>query len=187
MKSISSRGLGLARSNSTPAYRSSVFSRTITRSTGTSLKKRPHARVVLARAGCRRTAPTPAARWTLMLRKPVPTGVVIGAFRAQRVRRMLASDAVGQRRCPVRCHHVHARLLNVPVDLHAGGVDALRAASANSGPVPSPVISVTSCAMVRAPGRCAVAPLCQVVQCTRCACRSDYRTVYRSVAGLLQV
>ena len=30
-----------------------------------------------------------------MLRKPVPTGVVMGAFRAQRVRRMLAMVASG--------------------------------------------------------------------------------------------
>ena len=58
-----------------------------------------------------------------MLRKPVPTGVVIGAFRAQRVRRMLSSTASGSG-VPVRCHHVDARLLHVPVDLHAGGVDA---------------------------------------------------------------
>ena len=58
-----------------------------------------------------------------MLRKPVPTGVVIGAFSAQRVRRMLSIVASGSG-VPHALHHVHARLLHVPVDLHAGGVDA---------------------------------------------------------------
>ena len=59
-----------------------------------------------------------------MLRKPVPTGVVIGAFRAQRVRRMLSITASGSG-VPRPLHHVDARLLHVPVDLHAGRVDAL--------------------------------------------------------------
>ena len=58
-----------------------------------------------------------------MLRKPVPTGVVIGALSAH----VRAADAlhhrVGQRRAgPL--HHVDAGLLHVPVDLDAGGVDA---------------------------------------------------------------
>ena len=58
-----------------------------------------------------------------MLRKPVPTGVVIGALSAQRVRRTLSITRVGQRRARAG-HHVDAGLLHIPVDLHAGGVDA---------------------------------------------------------------
>ena len=57
-----------------------------------------------------------------MLRKPVPTGVVIGAFR----RTLGAADAlhhaVGQRRAEP-LHHVDAGLLHVPIDFDARGVD----------------------------------------------------------------
>src|SRR5690349_7175234 len=81
-----------------------------------------------------------------MLRKPVPTGVVIGAFKAQRVRLTLAITASGSG-VPVRAitsmpASCTSQLIATPVaSMH------LRAASANSGPVPSPVIKVTSYAI----------------------------------------
>ena len=78
-----------------------------------------------------------------MLRKPVPTGVVIGAFKAQRVRRTLSSIASGSgvphfaiTSTPASCT---SQLIFTPV-----ASTHLRAASANSGPTPSPVINVTS-------------------------------------------
>ncbi len=58
-----------------------------------------------------------------MLRKPVPTGVVIGAFRAHLRAADAVQHAVGQRRAGAG-HHIDAGLLHVPVDLHAGRVDA---------------------------------------------------------------
>ena len=78
-----------------------------------------------------------------MLRKPVPTGVVIGAFRAHLVRRTLASTLSGSG-VPVRAitstpASCTSQLIFTPVaSMH------IRAASASSGPVPSPVIRVTS-------------------------------------------
>ena len=58
-----------------------------------------------------------------MLRKPVPTGVVMGAFRAQRVRLTLSITASG-RGVPERAITSIAGLLNVPIDFDARGVDA---------------------------------------------------------------
>ncbi len=83
-----------------------------------------------------------------MLRKPVPTGVVMGAFSAHLVRLTLSIVLSGSG-VPVRAitstpASCTSQLILTPVaSMH------LRAASANSGPVPSPVIRVTSCAMVR--------------------------------------
>ena len=82
-----------------------------------------------------------------MLRKPVPTGVVIGAFSAHLVRWTLSMVPSGSG-VPVRAitstpASCTSQLIFTPVaSMHR------RAASANSGPVPSPVISVTSCAMI---------------------------------------
>ncbi len=92
--SISSAVSGLPCSNSMPAYRSSVFSRTITRSIGSELK---YERTPLYCLQGRMQANRPRAcrKWTLMLRKPVPTGVVIGAFKAHLVRRTLSITASG--------------------------------------------------------------------------------------------
>ena len=72
-----------------------------------------------------------------MLRNPLPTGVVMGAFRAQRVRRTLSSTRVRQRGAEA-LHHVHARLLDVPVDLHAGGIHALPGGRGQFRPHPVP-------------------------------------------------
>ena len=78
-----------------------------------------------------------------MLRKPVPTGVVMGAFRAHCVRRTLSSTLSGMG-VPVRAitsmpASWTSQLIFTPV-----ASTQRRAASANSGPVPSPVINVTS-------------------------------------------
>ena len=59
--------------------------------------------------------------WTLRLRKPVPTGVVIGAFGAVRPPDAL-HRGLGQRRAGA-LHHLHASLLNVPIDLHSCSVN----------------------------------------------------------------
>ena len=68
------------------------------------------------------------------------------------LRRKGAADAlergVGDRGSQAS-HDVNAGLLDVPVDFDARGVDANRVASANSGPVPSPGMRVTSWAMIR--------------------------------------
>ena len=82
-----------------------------------------------------------------MLRKPVPTGVVIGALSAQRVRRTLSITASGSG-VPVRSitstpASCTSQLIFTPV-----ASTQWRAAAASSGPVPSPVINVTSCAMM---------------------------------------
>ncbi len=45
-------------------------------------------------------------------------------------------------------HNVDAGFLHVPINLTPVASMHLRAASANSGPVPSPIINVTSCAMM---------------------------------------
>ena len=72
----------------------------------------------------------------------MPTGVVIGAFRATPFVRIDSIDAVGHG-CAVLVHHVDAGLLDVPVELDAGRVEHARVASASSGPIPSPGIRVT--------------------------------------------
>src|SRR6476660_9743773 len=83
-----------------------------------------------------------------MLRNPVPTGVVIGALSAQRVRLTLSIVASGSGE-PVRAitstpASCTSQLILTPVaSMH------FRAAAANSGPVPSPVMRVTSCGIVR--------------------------------------
>ena len=59
MYSISSRVCGLPASNSMPAYRSSVFSRTMTRSTGTFAEEGADAAGNTCTGGRRRTARTP--------------------------------------------------------------------------------------------------------------------------------
>ncbi len=58
-----------------------------------------------------------------MLRNPVPTGVVIGAFKAQRVRRTLAIVASGSG-VPRPGHHVGPASWTSHANRHAGGVDA---------------------------------------------------------------
>ena len=47
----------------------------------------------------------------------------MGAFKAQWVRWMLSKSCFGQRRAGA-FHHVDPRLLRVPGDLHARGIDA---------------------------------------------------------------
>ena len=81
--------------------------------------------------------------WTLTLRKPLPTGVVMGAFSAHRVRRMLSMSGSGSG-VPVRA------MTSMPASCTSQSIFTpvasthIRAAAANSGPTPSPVISVTS-------------------------------------------
>src|SRR5690606_33816363 len=82
-----------------------------------------------------------------MLRKPVPTGVVIGALSAHLVRRTLSivesGMGVPKRSITSTPASWTSQLICTPVaSIH------LRAASASSGPVPSPVISVTSWAIL---------------------------------------
>ncbi len=90
--------------------------------------------------------PSSCRRWTLMLRKPVPTGVVMGALSAHLVRRTLCMTDSGSgvptrnmTSTPASCS---SQLIFTPV----ASTHSL-AAAASSGPVPSPVIRVTSCAM----------------------------------------
>ena len=59
-----------------------------------------------------------------MLRKPVPTGVVIGAFRAQRVRLTLSITASGSG-VPVRAITSMPASCTSQLIFDAGGVDAL--------------------------------------------------------------
>ena len=84
-----------------------------------------------------------------MLRKPVPTGVVIGAFRAQRVRRTLSSTASGSGVPSRSMTSTPASCTSHWIFTPVASTHRL-AASASSGPTPSPVINVTSC-IVAAP------------------------------------
>ena len=77
-----------------------------------------------------------------MLRKPVPTGVVIGAFNAQRVRRTLSITASGSG-VPVRAMTSTPASCKSQLILTPVASTHFRAASANSGPVPSPVINAS--------------------------------------------
>ena len=123
MNSISSAVSFLPRSNSMPAYRSSVFSRTITRSTGTRSEERAHALVVLAGADAGEQAQrlpqmdVDAAKAGADRRGDGGLQRALGAADA-------FHDGVGQRRAQP-FHDVDAGLLHVPIDFHAGGVDAL--------------------------------------------------------------
>ena len=56
-------------------------------------------------------------------RKPVPTGVVIGALSATLVRRQDSMTRVGHGRADLG-HDVDAGLLDLPLDVDAGGLDA---------------------------------------------------------------
>ena len=73
----------------------------------------------------------------------MPTGVVMGAFRAQRVRRTLSIVASGsgvpQRSITSTPASCTSQLIFTPV-----ASTQRRAAAASSGPTPSPVINVTS-------------------------------------------
>ena len=91
-----------------PAYRSSVFSRTITRSTGCRRSgcARPGRSCTAAPA---RTGRAPCAAPTLTERKPSPTGVVIGPLIAVAVPADRVDHAVGQRVPAVPVHDVGAR------------------------------------------------------------------------------
>ena len=60
---------------------------------------------------------------TLTERKPPPTGVVIGPLSAIPFRRIESRTSLGQRVAVVLVHHVGARLLDVPVELDAGGLE----------------------------------------------------------------
>ena len=68
-----------------------------------------------------------------MLRKPVPTGVVMGALSAHLVRRTLCMTDSGSG-VPTSQHDVDAGLLLVPVDLHARGVNAKLGGGSQLGP-----------------------------------------------------
>jgi len=77
-----------------------------------------------------------------MLRNPVPTGVVMGAFSAMPLRRMDSTVASGRgvpsRSMTSRPASATSHLMPAPVaSMHR------RVASAISGPIPSPLISVT--------------------------------------------
>ena len=73
---------------------------------------------------------------TFTLRKPVPTGVVIGPLMATLFFRIESSTCVGERR-PVLVHDVRAGVLDVPVELHAGAFEhpAGRFGDLGTGPV----------------------------------------------------
>ena len=59
---------------------------------------------------------------TFTLRKPVPTGVVMGPLMATLFLRIESRTCVGQRRA-VLLHDVGARLDGLPLDVDAGRVD----------------------------------------------------------------
>ena len=109
---------GEPRSNSIPWYRSSVFSRTITRSTSPCRVVTPGS----DRAG--RTAANRSRPWrsaTFTLRNPVPTGVVIGPLIATRQLRIASTVSVGQERAAGLERTGAGRHLD-PLDADVGGV-----------------------------------------------------------------
>ena len=140
---FSSTTSGEPSSNSMPAYRSSVFSRTITRSMSRYREPSP---------GCDRQGRTQAyrsnslRRATLTLRKPVPTGVVMGPLMATLVARTASSTCSGRgvpyspiTPAPASCTF---QLIWTPV-----ASTTRRMALVISGPMPSPGISTTSWVM----------------------------------------
>ncbi len=124
--------------NSMPAYRSSVFSRTTTRSTSVKRTAMPGS-VAAGRTAANRSSSCRSATFTL--RKPVPTGVVMGPFRAVLVvsieRKTRSGSGVPSR--PITPAPASWRSHSTSTPL-ADRTD--RAASATSGPMPSPGISV---------------------------------------------
>ncbi len=124
--------LGLPFSNSMPAYRSSVFSRTITRSTGTLAEEAADALVLLARADAGEQpqglpqVDVDAAKAGAHRRRDRGLQRALGAANA-------LQHGVGQRRAEP-FHHVDARFLHVPMDLDARGVDAAAGRRGQFGP-----------------------------------------------------
>ena len=152
MNAISSATASVPISSSMPAYRSSVFSRTTTRSTrpygdGTPSYRR-HGRTFANRSSvCRRRM--------FALRTPASAGVSIGPFSATRHDRIVSSVAEG-RGSP--CRAKDRAPISAGTHSRATPVASIvrRAASTTSGPMPSPAMSATRSATMtaaRVPGR----------------------------------
>ena len=104
---------------SRPEYKSSVFSRTMTRST-CSKRDRTCGRLETGRRFAYRSSAFRSPTFTLV--KPSPTGVVTGPFRATRLRRIDSSSVVGQRRA-VLLDCDEARVMALPVHIDTGRFD----------------------------------------------------------------
>ena len=139
-----------------PWYRSSVFSRTITRSTpscrvGTPGRDRA-GRIAANRSRSCRSA-------TLTLRNPVPTGVVIGPLIATRQSRIASSVCSGSS-APSRLERAGARRHLDPLDPHVGGVEdqSRRRRDLGADPVAGDENDPVCHRSSTLPGRSAVAP-----------------------------
>ncbi len=136
MNSISRLVSSLPASNSTPAYRSSVFSRTMTRSTPSFTEEAAHTRIVLAGSHA-------GEQPEFLAQEHVDAAKAGPHRRRDRGLQRAAGtpDArehrVGQRRAGL-LHDIHTRLLDVPADVHSGRVDALsrRRRQLGTGPIP---------------------------------------------------
>ena len=134
-------------SNSTPAYRSSEFSRTMVRSTSSYRPPAPGSETT----GRRHTYKSSVLRSaTFTLRKPVPTGVVHGPLMATLLR-LTASTVSSGNGVPVfSAHAAPASATSHAMSAPAASTTRCIAADV-SRPIPSPGISVTVCCAIATP------------------------------------
>src|SRR6266540_2899088 len=133
---------GAPRSNSIPAYRSSVFSLMTTRSTSGWREGMPRSERD-GRTAANRSSSCRSATFTL--RNPTPTGVVIGPLSATRVRRMESKIRSGSG-VPSRARAAAPASSTAHSNPTPVASMTRRVASETSGPMPSPGIRVTRCA-----------------------------------------
>ena len=148
-----------------PWYRSSVFSRTITRSTPSCRVGTP-GRDRAGRMAANRSRSCRSA--TLTLRNPPPTGVVIGPLIATRQSRIASSVCSGSSAPSVSRAPAPAGISIHSIPTSAASSTTLVAA-ATSGPIPSPAMRTILCAIGRQPYRApsAVAPRARAAPVTR--------------------